>query len=173
MIEKIFHKHYSPLVNYCRIILRDEDLAQDVVQELFISLWQRNNFDDIKDLKTYLFKIAKNKCMDYFRRSKITDLYPEIKESPSLSTSTQDINEEDIEPLFTYCLSFLKQNDREVFLLNRIDGFTYKEISEIQQKSIKTIESQIGRSLKILREVSSKILSCIIWILIIAQQFKF
>lgn len=129
-IENIFHQFYAPLCNYAYKIVKDDFIAEEVVQSLFIQLFEKVNWDEIQHIEPYLLRCVKFKCIDYLRketRYKTTD----IKELQNLATlQHQEITEDDIEPLFHYYAAKLPPKTREVFLLNRQSGLTYKEIAE-------------------------------------------
>lgn len=152
MFDQIFIKFYSPLCNYVSKIVMDETLAEDIVQELFIKLWEKDELHQVQNLEAYLLRAAKFKSIDVLRKMKRTATVITIDES-SLSIYADDSVDDhhDIEPMFAYLMAQLPQKTREAFELSRIDGLSYKEIAEIQGLSIKTIENQIGNALKILR----------------------
>ena len=152
--ENIFHHYYSPLCNYAAKIIKEDGVVEDIVQNVFISIWESGKFNKIDNHEGFLLRAVKYKCIDYLRLKKITSDIPleTISELTPPKTSS-DIAEEDIEPLLHFFASKLPPKTREVFLLSRKSGMTYKEISVELDISVKTVENQMGRALRILRKV--------------------
>ena len=67
-ISTLFEDYYSPLCNYVARLIRDETAAEDVVQELFISLWQKNNLSEVNQMQAYLLRAARFRAIDYLRK---------------------------------------------------------------------------------------------------------
>ncbi len=149
--EELFHLFYSPLCNYVRKVMGNDFLAEDLVQNLFIELWEKNEFDTIMNVEKYLLRSVKYKCIDHFRKQKNNRSVELNKISFDLSESASEITEKDIEPLLHYYAAKLPPKTRQVFLLSRESKLTYKQISEKLGVSIKTIENQMGNALKQLR----------------------
>jgi RNA polymerase sigma-70 factor (ECF subfamily) len=152
-IENIFHQYYSPLCNYAYKIVKDDFIAEEVVQSLFIQLYDKKDWSDIRQIEPYLLRCVKFKCIDYLRKvSKVKT--SELKDLQNYTAAGhQDITEEDIEPLFHYYAAKLPPKTREVFLLSRRSGLTYKEIAEELNISVKTVEAQMGRAIKKMKEL--------------------
>ena len=154
IFENIFHQYYSPLCNYAIKIVKEDGVVEDIVQNVFISIWESGKFYNIDNYEGFLLRAVKYKCIDYLRSKRITSDIPleSISELTPSKTSS-DIAEEDIEPLLHFFASKLPPKTKEVFLLSRKSGMTYKEISEELEISVKTVENQMGRALRILRKV--------------------
>ena len=151
--EQIFHQYYSPLCNYALKIIRDSDSAEDIVQNLFIQLWENNRLNDVVNTEYFLLKAVKFKCIDYLRTKKADRVISLDNIEDAALISTNDLKYEDIEPLFYYFAAKLPPKTREVFLLSRKSGMTYKEIAEELDISVKTVENQMGRALRILKMI--------------------
>ncbi len=151
-IKEIFTQYYSPLCNYATKIIADSVTAEDIVQNLFIQLIENNDID-IKKPERFLLRAVKFKCIDYLRTKNFNseihlDNLPEL-----IDSDKQDITEEDIEPLLHYFAAKLPPKTREVFLLSRKSGLKYKDIAEKLNISVKTVENQMGRALRIMRQL--------------------
>ena len=149
--EKVFHLYYSSLSNYALKFTGDKSIAEDLVQDLFIQLWERKTLARIRDIERYLLRSIKFKCIDYLKyrdtRSEI-----QVEEFPDEASGVlSDISEKEIEPLLHYLADKLPPKTRTVFLLSRESGLSYKEIAEEMELSVKTVESQMGRALRQLR----------------------
>ncbi|MBK8699360.1 MAG: RNA polymerase sigma-70 factor [Saprospiraceae bacterium] len=151
-ISTLFDQYYSPLCNYVARLIKDEVAAEDVVQELFISLWQKDNLSEVVQIDAYLLRAARFRAIDHLRKisrtAKKEQLSEEILHIPDV---VHEIDEE-TEALFAFTMAKLPPKTREVFLLSRIEGYSYKEIAEKQNVSVKTIENQISNALKIIRQ---------------------
>jgi len=154
IFENIFHQYYSPLCNYAIKIVKEDGVVEDIVQNVFISIWESGKFNNIDNYEGFLLRAVKYKSIDYLRLKRITSDIPleSISELTPPKTSS-DIAEEDIEPLLHFFASKLPPKTKEVFLLSRKSGMAYKEISEELDISVKTVENQMGRALRILRKV--------------------
>jgi len=152
-IEEIFHTHYSPLRNYASKYIEDPTIAEDLVQNLFIQLWESNKIASVKKMDRFLIKSIKFKCIDYLR-TKETKSKINFEDALAHKTTTfSEIKEEDIEPLMHYFTAKLPPKAREIFLLSRTSGLKYKEIAEELNLSIKTVENQMGHALQKMRVI--------------------
>ncbi|TKG91996.1 RNA polymerase sigma-70 factor [Puteibacter caeruleilacunae] len=150
-IEEMFLKHYSPLCNFALNYVNDRFTAEDIVQNLFIELWEKNTIEQIDIPERFLLRSVKFKCIDFLRQHKSTVDYSLI---PELSTEEpQDLNEEDIDPLLHYFAAKLPPKTRQVFMMSRMNNLTYAEIAKELDISQKTVENQMSRALKTLRKL--------------------
>jgi RNA polymerase sigma-70 factor (family 1) len=153
--EALFRAYYPFLCRYASHLLKDSPAAEEIVQELFVKLWERRK-DIIIDtsVKNYLYRAVKNHCLNFARHQKIKD------EFINISLSEQRFNqEEDFESQAELMLKIeesiasLPEKRREIFRLSRQEGLKYREIAERLNVSIKTVETQMGFALKTLREM--------------------
>lgn len=153
-IENIFHQFYSPLCNYASRIIGDSHLAEDIVQSLFIQLYERDSIGSVKNMEHYLLRCVKFKCIDFLKNQNHTTSIEQLKEE--IGNELHEIKEEDIEPLFYYYAAKLPPKTREVFLMSRVGQLTYKEIAVELNISQKTVENQMGSALKKLKTMLQK-----------------
>ncbi len=151
--EKIFHQYYSPLCNYASKIVDDIPMSEDIVQNLFIQLWENNKLSEAKNIENFLLRATKFKCIDYLRTKKAKNEIVVDRFFDNRETSVSSFTEDDIEPLFHYFAAKLPKKTREVFLLSRKSGLTYKEIAEELNISVKTVENQMGRALRKMKDL--------------------
>ncbi len=149
-ISTLFEDYYSPLCNYVARLIRDETAAEDVVQELYISLWQKNNLSEVNQIQAYLLRAARFRAIDNLRKVEKRVVGQDLADELMHIPDDQEHNNEEIEALFAFTMAKLPPKTREVFMLSRIEGYSYKEIAERQNVSIKTIENQISNALKII-----------------------
>lgn len=154
--EQLFKFYYSKLCSYLRTILKERDVIEEIVQELFVYIWEnRKNFSTKGNLKSYLFKAVRNKAINHFKHSAVKQ---NSEEELKLIYFSQGDNVEkqydykEINQFITISVSLLPEKCREIFTLIKFNGLTYKETAEILNLSVKTIETQMGRALKKLKE---------------------
>lgn len=150
---KVFHQYYSPLCNYVASIIGDNDNAEDIVQDVFIKVHEKGLLDEIQNIEAFLLRSVKYKSIDYLRTQKTKEEKTGLIGRDQNRAEILDITEEDIEPLFHYYAAKLPPKTRAVFLMNRSGGLTYKEIAEKLDISSKTVEKQMTRALKKMREL--------------------
>src|SRR5690625_2458429 len=144
--------------------VRSEALAEEVIQEVFATVWEmRFNLDPGGHLRGLLYEMARNKALDYIKHQKIIDQYiAEAKqERKNPSRTTIDFDEDNNKPLvddIREAINNLPPKARRVYQLNREEGLTYKEIAAYLDISNKTVESRMRRVLQILRSRLSKYL---------------
>ncbi len=168
LFEQLFREYFSPLCNFALGYVNDLDTAKEIVQEVFINLWdKKDSITSDKSVKAYLFTSVRNRCLNYIRdhkkfRSYVLDVeledYEMVFENNSMTqTETQIKIQQAIEKLPEKC--------RQVFQLSRFDELKYKEIAEKMGISIKTVEAQVSKALKILREELKELIISMLLIL--------
>lgn len=128
--------------------------AEDIVQKVFIKFWslkEKYNWDN--DPKPYLFKASKNAAYNHFRDLKklwdLDKIDQEIGEEPPV---LEKIELEDLENHIDSLIDSLPPRCRAVFVLSRKEGLNHKQIADIMEISVKTVENQITKALKIIRD---------------------
>ena len=154
----LFEQYYNPLCNFANTILYDSIKAEDAVQDVFVKMWQKKEkVRDLDNVKSYLFTSTKNKCIEYLRKLKLDRKLSEENESRLEMSSSINIDDEADkyvlkEKLFN-SIRQLPPKCRDVFTMSKINGLTYSEIADELGISPKTVENQIGRALRLLREM--------------------
>jgi RNA polymerase sigma-70 factor (ECF subfamily) len=149
--ESIFRDFFGPLCGYSSKFVGDLPTAKDIVHEAYLSLWEKfNNLPEDTNYKSYLYKAVRNRSLNYLRDKKQhTDVYESsvIGDSDETAGLIQIELAEQIEAT----LNQLPEKCREVFELSRIEGLKYREIADRLNISVKTVENQMSKALKILR----------------------
>ena len=154
--NQLFAKSYSSLCNYAYKIVQDYDEAEDIVQGVFVNFWNNEKRDELVDkAEQYLVRSVKFKCIDYQRKQVVKRKYQH--EAVHVQEKVvQDVYEEsdgvNIKDALHMAISQLPEKTREVFMLSKLDGLSYKEIATHLDISPKTVENQMGRAFKHLRE---------------------
>jgi RNA polymerase sigma-70 factor (ECF subfamily) len=153
--ELLFRKYFPSLTHFARKYVPDNDTAKEIAHDVFLNLWaKRDNVDSSTSLKSYLFTSVYNRCMNYIRDqrkfnrdSKILDIIEqEVQEVPHDHLETMELESKIIESL-----NSLPDRCREIFMLSRFEEMSYAEIAERLGISVKTVETQISKALRILR----------------------
>jgi len=152
----IFNRYWKRLYLYAFKIYKDEAVCEDMIQEIFISLWKNASSTVILNLEAYLLRAVKYKIANQIRNLKFDRQHTEILESiPDPNLTLNDLEYVDFEKNINDQINKLTPKCREVFLLSRIDHFSNAEIAAKLNLSIHTVEKHISNALKQLRVNSS------------------
>ena len=163
--EELFREYFPPLISFARRILVDEDEAREVVQKVFISLWEKREEIDLStSLKSYLFTSVHHRSLNVIRdQKKFTSAeVPDVAGEWDVSTQIESM---ELEGKIMDAIETLPEKCREIFELNRFDGLKYSEIAEHMNISVKTVENQMSKALKILREKLIKYMTILLWLI--------
>jgi RNA polymerase sigma-70 factor, ECF subfamily len=153
--QELFNEHYSSLCRFAVSFLKDNDSAEEVVQQVFVNLWDKRDLMDAeKSIKTYLFTSVKNRSLNFIRdNKKYRSYYLDIEGEMEIPVSEKDIiSEADLNTQVKNALDKLPEKCREIFELCRFEEMKYKEVAEKLGISQKTVEAQMSKALKIMRE---------------------
>jgi RNA polymerase sigma-70 factor (family 1) len=153
--EKLFIFNYSPLRNFCKKIVHVNEVAEELVSEVFLKIWSnRKHIVIASSPKSYLYTAVRNISFDHLRKEKhsiMTDL-EEAAAVPCDCLDPQRCSEfEELQERVERAVNKLPRQCKLVFQMSRDRGMKYNEIAEMLQLSVKTIETQMGRALKSLR----------------------
>ncbi len=162
-------------VNYAHHYLADYELSKGIVQDAFMIIWERRKTLDLElHISSYLFSIIRNKCLNAIRdklkkfKSYNSDAAMEllINQKALSDDSAAKVISEELDELFKSTMKDMPENIRSVFLMNRDEEMTYKEIADKLGLSEKAIEYRMGRALAILRTALADYLPAIFFIII-------
>lgn len=154
VFDAVFRQWYEPLCRYtARLTDSDMDEAEDLVQQAFVKLWeQRERLDITWSLKAYLYKTVHNAALNRLRALKTRSKYAEMSASQLENTHiTPDEGSGELGERLQKALDLLPPQCRHVFELSRFEDLKYREIADQLGISIKTVETQMGKALRILR----------------------
>jgi len=154
--EELFRSFFPGLVLFAQKYVSDNDTAKEIVHNVFINLWEkREKIDTSSSLKSYLFTSVHNRCLNHIRDQKKFDKnesHLEMQNSNLFAVGTDNLEERELEQRIFDALQALPEKCREIFTLNRFEELKYAEIAEKLGISIKTVEAQMSKALRILRE---------------------
>lgn len=168
VFEVIFKKHYQALCNYAFGLLKDMDDAEEIVQGMFLKLWdQRQDLEITVSLKSYLYRAVHNTCLNRIKHLKIQDTYRhhvgDYFENNHV-LATDELYKAELEARIAEAIEKLPEQCRLIFRMSRFEELKYQEIANALQLSVKTVENQIGKALKILRQELAEYLPSIFWL---------
>jgi len=151
----LFQTYYTDLVLFCGNFVKDKDSCEDIVQSIFLKLWNdRKNIQIEISLKSYLLKAVRNSCLDEFRHIEIVRQY-ETEYGSSVLDNYDTENYILYSDLYTHLSRALEKIPdlyKEAFVLNRFEGLKYREIAEKLNVSERTVEVRVSKTLDLLRK---------------------
>lgn len=167
VFEQIFREYYSLLCNYARRYTLDKSTAEEIVQDFFCRLWDKHSEIQINTgFSSYLRKSVINHCLNYLRKLETERKFIEHgdKLEETHGTIDHDSNTE-LGDMINKAILELPEKRREIFELSRYDGLKYQEIAEKLDISIKTVETQMARSLEFMRKYLKDFITVIVLIM--------
>lgn len=154
--EALFNVHYSRLCAYAFNFLKEQEGAEEVVQEVFFKLWiNRYDIHIESSMELYLYRAVRNASLNLIKHINIREKYKEhnlheIEYSEHLERNP--INASELELKIRNSIDRLPEQRRKIFILSRYEQLKYKEIADKLGISVKTVENQMGKALQFLRK---------------------
>ncbi len=151
--DTIFKQYYKPLCQFSYSFIKDQDTAENLVQEVFVKLWEkRGSITNIDNLLSYLMGMVRNQSIDFLRKEKTNSkIYNQLRPENSENTTEEQISKNEFEEKLLKSIMNLPERCRTAIEMSRLEGFSNKEIALKMEISVKGVEALIGRSLKLLR----------------------
>ena len=162
--SELYLIYYPKLVRFAKEFVMSEEDAENITQDVFADLWEkRESLDHIENINAYLFRLVRNRCLDYLKHKVFEQKYVENVQASfevELNLKMQSLDRFDVldiyegnemEKLVREAINSLPKQCRAIFLLSRMEGLKYREISERLGISVNTVECQMGIALKKLR----------------------
>lgn len=157
----LFEKYYADLCEFSMMIVGNHQIAEEIVADVFANIWIKRGKHSVDyNLKGYLLRSTKNLTISYMRKKKIQILsIDEMEQHQPKSELTPDIGIKKAESKISMenILLNIPAKSRLVFKMHRFENLKYREIADILEISIKSVEKHMGKSLKILRGLESNI----------------
>ncbi|MBB4036742.1 RNA polymerase sigma-70 factor (ECF subfamily) [Dysgonomonas hofstadii] len=164
--EYLFRAWYEPLCKYAYSILKDQFEAEDAVQKVFLRLWDdRHNTSITTSVKSYLYMAVHNICLNRVKQLKIQQKHNQqfaIEGQIVHNEVYEGIVEKELNYKIKLAIGQLPPKCRAVFELSRFEMMSYKEIAQQLEISPNTVENQIAKALKLLRENLREFISVIV-----------
>ncbi|WP_236977183.1 RNA polymerase sigma-70 factor [Membranihabitans maritimus] len=145
-------------------VLKDSNLSEDIVQEVFTDLWDKKQFNRIENLPAYLHQSVKYKVLKALRKNRIRqDHLQTSKEIQSKLSSTAPLTSEELKEEILHHMEKLPSKCRKVFYKSRFEHIPNREIAKEMGISIRTVETHISHALKLLRRIRKTMIWLTIW----------
>ena len=153
--EMLFKTFYQPLCRYATSFLKDPDDAEEIVQAAFIGFWEKREAISIDtSVKSYLYRAVRNSCLNELKHEQVKQRYiageTVMGEKASESADHLAIHVE-LEEKIKAAIQMLPEQCRLIFTMSRFEELKYQEIADQLNLSVKTVENQMGKALKIMR----------------------
>lgn len=153
--EEMYNEHFRGMYSYAFTILKDAAEAEEMVQSVFVKLWERKgNLQIESSLKSYLYRMVHNDCMNLLKHETVKTkfvkekMYAMQNENESAGKKMQAA---ELEEKLSTALRELPEQCRTIFQLSRFEDLKYREIAQQLGIAEKTVENQMGKALKLLR----------------------
>jgi RNA polymerase sigma-70 factor (ECF subfamily) len=152
--EAIFRTHYAALVRFGESILGDRAQGEEAAQDVMLELWRRRDSITVESsLQAYLFRATRNRALNSIRHDRIVQREEANVASIMVPVASSDrrVLQSEIDIAVRDAIETLPPRCRDVFKLSRYNGLTYAEIASTLEISVKTVEAQMGKALRVLR----------------------
>ncbi len=162
--DTLFRAWYTPLVQYaCSFTSGDQDEAEELVQEAFVKLWGlRESLDFQHSIKAYLYRMVHNQALNRLRSNRTHERYAQHQTRQMAQEYETPKDDPDLHHRIQKVLDTLPTQCRAVFELSRFEALKYREIAEQLSISIKTVETHMGKALRILRQELAEYLTILL-----------
>ena len=160
--ELLFSIYFARLNDFAKNVVKDNVISQDIVQEVFIKVWENRGQIESLNLEAFLFLMVRHRCIDYIKHLKvvnnriqeirISSKYEELYRIDFIGNEPYILIEEELKIKIEKTVQSLPDRCREVFILSRMDGFKNKEIAERLDINIKNVERHLNRALRSFRK---------------------
>ncbi|TRX60618.1 RNA polymerase sigma-70 factor [Fulvivirga sp. M361] len=155
--NQVYDRYWKRLYGYAFNILRCPGLTEDVLQDVFLKIWENREITKITMLETYLFSATRNKAISLIRKTKFTDFQEKLIESLSLPPKAeQQLQWHDLKKEIELATDYLPPRCKEIFHMSRFEQLSIVEISENLGISNRSVENQLSLALKHLRKYLNK-----------------
>lgn len=150
--EEVFRSHYKELHHYVFKILQDADLAEELVQQVFLRLWEKDwELEIHTSLRAYLYKSVYHSSLNVLKRDKVKRRYEDYRVHQPAMHDYADQSDAALKQDLNKALGCMPEKSRLVFELSRFQELKYQEIADMLELSIKTVEGHMTKALRHLR----------------------
>ncbi len=168
-VKILYKRYYDKLCHFSYGYIQSRDIAKDIVSEVFLNIWlKRATIDITINLKAYLYKAVRNRAIRLLAKEKSNLEKFQIADSINAFSNSlpfDKVQYEELEKIVEAILNKLPPKRKIVFRLSRIDGLSYKEISEILSISVYTVQNHMVKAMKYINEQYPRIKKIIMLLL--------
>lgn len=161
-LELLFSIYFPRLNDFARNVVKDDVISQDIVQEVFVKIWEKWSDIENINLEAFLFRLVRNRCIDYIKHMKvvnnrmheiqISSKYEELYRIDFIGNEPYVLIEKELKTKIEETIQRLPERCREVFILSRLNGLKNREIAERLNINIKNVERHLSRAMQSFRE---------------------
>lgn len=155
--KEVFSTLYPRLKGYCKLFITDDDEVEDIIQDCFLTLWEKRKLvDSSKNIESLVFVILRNKCLNLLKEKRFQSEninYQKLRYSELQHLYQLDLNEKKEEKLEEMLMATIQEavenlpcKMKEVFIQCKLQGMKQKEVATTMGISIKTVEKHISRA---------------------------
>lgn len=156
IFEQVFKTYYECLCHFANTFVADMDEAEEVVQNVFLHLWEiRATVDIHSSIKSYLYQSVHNRCLNAIKHNKVKQAHGEYVKYTQGSEPvdiSQPMQAQELEHLIAQAIESMPPQCQKVFKLSRFEELSYAEIAAQMNIALKTVENQMGKALRMMRE---------------------
>lgn len=168
VFELVFNYYYSGLVVYADQIIKNMAVSEDIVQSVFMKLWETREVIEIRSFRSYFIQCVKNRCIDHIRSQQVKQRVDNrIPETINLVMEEDLWTKNELNELLENSIESLPPRCREIFKMSRFENLKIAEIADQLNISRRTVETQISNALKILRVKLADYIGIMVALLII------
>jgi len=158
--RELFTRHYRSLCNYAMRVVVTREIAEEVVSDVFVKLWKnREQIEVHTSFQAYIYRAVRNQALDYLKlrihRQNERDSLESVQWNMNHADHFSPAEELSYNEFYSHiedCIQALPRQCQLIFRLSREEGLRYRDIAERLDISVKTVETQMSRALKVLRE---------------------
>lgn len=165
--KKIYDRFWEDLYLFAYNVLKDETVCNDIVQDIFVDLWERRHKTEIQNLPAYLRRAVKFRCLKHIRSGKIAQHYIQRIEHVHFINQTEEtIYYEELNFILGESIDQLPAKCKEIFRLSRFQHLSHQEIADQLGLSLQTVKNQISKACQYLKSSVGDIISILLTVIL-------
>lgn len=175
--EILFSIYFPRLNDFAKRVVNDNVISQDIVQEVFVKVWEKKGEIENINPEAYLFRLVRNRCIDYINHLRvvserldeieIASKYEELYRIDFIGDEPYVLIEKELKQKIEQTIETLPDRCREVFVLSRINGLKNREIAEKLDINIKNVERHLSRAMQSFKDNFAEELPLVLIILVL------
>jgi len=163
--NQLFHDYYVDLCRFAFTFVKDSDASEEIVQEVFIALWEKRHSLEIShSIRSFLYTSVKNKALNYVRDNNTRTIHEAAfanEQTQEFAPENNSCEYQQLEESVEKAIAELPEQCKRIYIMSRYENLTYKQIANQLEISPKTVENQLGIALKKLRTTISPIINTV------------